>query len=317
MTSIRGTCRSRTGPARTGSLYWTKSGWRARLRVDVDGVTVQKSFDLGTRDRQVARIKLRLLAKRQTEPAGDASEPTHSARPETFQEAAERVVDESSITTKKARLDRLRRHVFSAFGDKLVTEVVAGDVREVLSELASAGASKETCLKIRNDVSSVLGELWRADMLTENVTAKVRIPKHARSDRRERAVLGDDELIRYLAWQHPHEAKQGAVLERQTMACVSRMFARRRPVPSCSRCRRCCAPSSETGGSGRAGRRRASFSRSGAGTGRGSRRRAGARPRRSVATSPEPSGSSARRRPRTSEATVGLTFATGGRRFGR
>src|SRR5690606_20572399 len=58
----------------------------------------------------------------------------------------------------------------------------------------------------------------------ENVCRKVRLPKHAKVDRRERAVLSDDELVRYLSWQHPIEGQRGAVLERQTMACVSRMF---------------------------------------------------------------------------------------------
>ncbi len=39
---------------RKGSLYWTKSGWRARLTIDVDGVAVQESFDPETLDRAAA-----------------------------------------------------------------------------------------------------------------------------------------------------------------------------------------------------------------------------------------------------------------------
>ena len=46
------------GRPRKGSLYWTKSGWRARLTIDVDGVAVQKSFNLETHDKQAARVKL-------------------------------------------------------------------------------------------------------------------------------------------------------------------------------------------------------------------------------------------------------------------
>jgi hypothetical protein len=213
--------KTKGGRPRKGSLYWTKSGWRARIRVEIDGETVQRSFDLETTDKQVARIKLRRLVA-DYKPAAELA--AEAARVETFQEAAERVVGESTIRTKRARLDRLRMHAFPAFGLKPVTEVVAGDVRELLTALADAGASKETCVKIRNDVGAVLGELWRADMLAENVTAKVRIPKHATVDRRERAVLTDEELVRYLAWCHPSEKRQEAVRERQTMACVSRMF---------------------------------------------------------------------------------------------
>ena len=206
---------------RTGSLYWTKSGWRARLTVDVDGVSVQKSFDLETTDRAVARVKLRRLLR---ENATAAELEAEAPLLETFTEAAERIVGESVIRSKRTRLDRLRLHVYPAIGPKRVNEIVAGDIREILKKLADAGASKQTCVHMRNDVSAVLGELWRHDMLPENVCAKVQIPKNAKVDKRERAVLTDEELVAYLAWQHPSEKKQAAVLERQVMACVSRVF---------------------------------------------------------------------------------------------
>jgi integrase len=211
----------KTGPARKGSLYWTKSGWRARLRVDIDGATVQKSFDLETRDKQAARVKLRRLIR--DNPAVEELK-EEAARPETFKEAAKRVVDESGIRTTKARLDRLKLHAYPALGSKFVTEITAGDVRDVLQELANGGASRQQCLHVRNDVSAVLGELWRTEVLPENVCRKVRIPKNAKVDKRERAVLREDELVAYLGWQHPEAKKDKAVLERQTMACVSWFF---------------------------------------------------------------------------------------------
>lgn len=215
---------ARGGRPRRGSLYWTKSGWRARLTIEVDGEAVQKSFDLETTDRAVARIKLRRLAKQYASPVEQLEE--DAARVETFEEAAERIVDESTIRTKDARLARLKLHVFPALASKPVTEIVAGDVREVLKELADAGASKQQCIHVRNDISAVLGDLWRADMLPDNVAArgKVRIPKNAKVDKRERSVLTDNELLHYLAWQHPVETKRPAVLERQTMAATSRVF---------------------------------------------------------------------------------------------
>lgn len=52
----------------------------------------------------------------------------------------------------------------------------------------------------------------------------MRVPKAAAGDTWERAVLTDEELLRYLTWTHPSEKLRAAVLERQTMACVSRMF---------------------------------------------------------------------------------------------
>src|SRR5690606_34645637 len=154
------------GRPRTGSLYWTKSGWRARLTVEVDGVAVQKSFDLETTDRAVAKIKLRRLAKANQPAPSLASE---AKQLETFEEAAERIVGESAIRSKGTRLERLRLHVFPRLRGKRVNEITAGDVREILHELADAGAAKQTCLHVRNDISAVLGELWRSDMLPENV----------------------------------------------------------------------------------------------------------------------------------------------------
>jgi integrase len=209
------------GPERKGSLYWTKSGWRARLRVDVDGEVIHKSFDLDTHDKQVARIKLRKLVK-QNKPPVELE--TEAKALETFMEAAERIVNESVIQTKGARLGRLRLHAFPALGSKRVNEITAGDVRELLNDYADKGASKQSCIHLRNDISAVLGELWRNDMLPEKICAKVRIPKQAKVDNRERAVLREDELVLYLAWSHPEAKKQPAVLERQTAACVSWFF---------------------------------------------------------------------------------------------
>src|SRR5690349_19962703 len=145
--ATRASTSRRGGRPRKGSLYWTKSGWRARLTVDVDGVPVQKTFKLETSDRQAARVKLRRLVKHHA--GGGAAEADQEAsRAETFTEASERIVGESSIRTKKARLDRLKMHAFPAFGPKLVTDITAGDLRDVLKGMAGDGASKETCIKI-------------------------------------------------------------------------------------------------------------------------------------------------------------------------
>jgi hypothetical protein len=70
-----------------------------------------------------------------------------------------------------------------------VDTIVAGDIRDILQALADAGSTKQTCQHVRNDISALLGEFWRLDMLPENVCKKVRIPKSAKADRRERGVL--------------------------------------------------------------------------------------------------------------------------------
>src|SRR5262245_19224508 len=98
--------------ARTGSLYLTKSGRRGRVTIDVDAVPVQKSFDLETHDKAAARVKLRRLSAMHTPTAAEAK------RAETFEEASRRIVGASPIASKRARLDRLVRYAFPAFGAK-------------------------------------------------------------------------------------------------------------------------------------------------------------------------------------------------------
>jgi len=61
------------------------------------------------------------------------------------------------------------------------------------------------------------------EIIASSPVARVRIPK-AKIDRRERAVLTDTELAIYLAWAHPLKHHQLAVLERQTMSALARMF---------------------------------------------------------------------------------------------
>nr|PZN27485.1 MAG: hypothetical protein DIU78_04970 [Pseudomonadota bacterium] len=111
---------SGTRPKPLGTRTVSSASWRAR----------------------VAKIKLRRLVNA-NQPADVLAQ--EAVRVETFEAAAERIVNASAIRTKKPRLDRLRRHVFPVIGSKPVTESVAGDVREILETLASAGASKETC----------------------------------------------------------------------------------------------------------------------------------------------------------------------------
>ena len=53
---------------RRGSLYWTASGWRARLRLEEHGETVQRSFNLETRDKAEARARMRRLIRNKTTP---------------------------------------------------------------------------------------------------------------------------------------------------------------------------------------------------------------------------------------------------------
>jgi hypothetical protein len=64
----------RRGPKRSGSLYWTKTGWRARIRIQVDGESVRQSVDLETSSKAAARIKLKRLVAQNPAPAQLATE---------------------------------------------------------------------------------------------------------------------------------------------------------------------------------------------------------------------------------------------------
>ncbi len=221
----------RVGRPRKGSLYWTQSGWRARMTVDVDGVEVRKSYDLGTRDKYAARVKLRRLVQSAV-PDDPASE---AKRTETFEEAACRVLEKqrsAGLATWKDRQRRLSYYVLPHLAGTRCEEIRASHVRELLDVVRRLGKSRQTMIHIKNDISIVLGELWREELIPENVCSRVVVPEAlpAATERakKERAVLTDEELVRYLAWQHPEEHQRMAVLERQTMACVARMFGGQR-----------------------------------------------------------------------------------------
>src|SRR5690606_7861163 len=108
-----------------------------------------------------------------------------------------------------------------ALGPMLPASIRAAHVRSVLEEARDKGKSRQTLTHIKNDISAVLGSLWRDELLPENVCARVRVPEAlpevTEQSKKERAVLTDAELAVYLAWVHPDERYRGAALERQVM----------------------------------------------------------------------------------------------------
>jgi len=230
---------------RTGSLYWAKSGWRARLTVDVDGERVQKSFDLGTTDKSVARRKLKRLQAERTEQEVVLAPGAVPAKPETFREAAVRVVDAQVLSEaeRKSRTARLGRYVYPEIGPMLLREqrgknpdgtpyfvdlIRPAHLTALLETARDQGKSRQTLVHIRKDLSTIFGVLRREEVIRVNPVELVAVPELlpavAEASAKERAVLDDVELARYLAWQHPDETFQMATLERQVMACVCRMF---------------------------------------------------------------------------------------------
>jgi integrase len=209
-----------------GQLIWVNgAGWAGRFYATVEGERVRVYRVLCTKNKPVARRKLaKLIAE------GNVSQ-AEARRPETFEEAARRILDEqkaSGLKTWKARRQRYESYVFPSLGSCAPADVRAADVRAVLEAVRDAGKARQMMIHVKNDISAVLGTLWRAEQLAENVCARVLVPqalqRATERTKKERAVLTDNELVQYLGWQHPDERFQGATLERQTMACVARMF---------------------------------------------------------------------------------------------
>ncbi len=202
------------GRSRTGQLVWRKRGWAARFWTVIDGERVRVQRDLETSNKAVARRKLaRLLESENPTPA-------EAARSETFAEAAKRIVQkqkDEGLRTWKERWRRLERFAFPEFGNLDPREIRPAHVREVLEGAAGLGRSRSTVHQLKVDVSSVLGELWRDEVLPENVAARVRIPKSARVDGRDRVILTDEEFARFMACRDVDG-------ELHTMALVSRCY---------------------------------------------------------------------------------------------
>lgn len=186
-----------------GQLFMKEGrGWYGRFYATVEGERVRVCRALNTQNKAIARRKLaRLIAE------GNVA-PEEAQRAETFEEAARRVVDaqrDAGMVTWKDRLYRLTAHAFPALGKMLPAQLKAVHVRDVLTEARDGGMAHETLKHLRGDVSKVLDDLWRAEELPENVVDRVEVPEALPSAvaeaKKERAVLEDDELVRYLAWE--------------------------------------------------------------------------------------------------------------------
>jgi integrase len=182
---------------------------------------------LGTDSKQVARAKLARLLTEEL-PASEAG------RGELFQEAAHRVADAQSTAGRrswKGELARLEQHVLPILGPMPAKAIRARHINELLQAVTvtdrrtgkQTAPSRQTLKNILSDITVILDDLWRAETLPENVARRVRLPQNKRQAK-ERAVLTDEELAIYLQWEHPDELARVAVLQRQTMACISRLF---------------------------------------------------------------------------------------------
>ncbi len=213
----------------TGTLIWTKAGWAARIPVVVgyvDGKPVKEKrwFPLGTANKTLARRKLAKLvadAERGIVPTAETA-----ARAEPFGDAAERVHEarvSDGVVGAKDEIARLKAYA-TAIWDAEVTKIPTTDLNTVLDDCKAAGKSRQTVTHLKQDLRNVFAALVREGAVDANPADGVTMPKFPEAVRKERAVLTDQELAVYLAWEHPEREWRNGVLERQTMACIARMF---------------------------------------------------------------------------------------------
>jgi integrase len=214
------------GRPRKGALQFRTRTWYAVLTIDVDGETVRKWVNLETDNKAVARRKLaRLVAQHSTTTSLDVVEQAAKA-PETYAELAERVAQlrrAEGIADVDSEDGRERLWVIPEIGRLPVAGIKATHISAIYERAKTEGKSLAHLRNLRTVMHSRFKLALAEDMIATNPVSRALMPK-MRVDRRERAVLTDDELVRYLGWQHPQEHHQIGVLERQTMSALARIF---------------------------------------------------------------------------------------------
>lgn len=208
--------------ARTGQLIWRKGWAYARVTTVIHGEKVRVCKALGTQNPLAAKRKLEKLNAADN-PAGE-----DARRPETFTEAAERIYAQRATDGKRyAREDlaALRKHAMPVIGPMSVVSIEPSDINSVLDRVKDVGLSRQSVQNLKQKISNVFAKLRREPGgVKVNPVEESTMPDFPKAVTKERAVLTDSEFAIYLAWQHPKKGFQDAARERQTMACVARMF---------------------------------------------------------------------------------------------
>lgn len=170
----------------SGQIFFVRKSYSLRFWTVIDGRRVRKCVSLGTDDRAIAQTRADRLLR--------GASPDTARAPETFEQAARRVVAAQAIATAGERLSRLERWAFPTFGALAVTSVRPSHIRAALARAVQDGRSRTTVQHLRDDVSTILHALWQDELVSENWALRCEVPKGARVDRRPRVVLTDEEF---------------------------------------------------------------------------------------------------------------------------
>lgn len=202
-----------------------KIEWRPRMRSWVGRIKYWDSeaekwtrtpvTDLGTDDEGQAQERYDRWLETGVLPSAGSTE--------TFASAALRVVEKfgESDKSRRERIQRLVDYALPKMGHVALGELEMHHVATALDAMAAKGMSAATVLKLRGDISKVLGYLERKGVIARNVALGCDISEDAEEDDRERIVLTDEEYLRF--WK-----ARGFETELDMMVLFSRCLAAHR-----------------------------------------------------------------------------------------
>jgi integrase len=210
------------GRKRTGSLQFRSGSWYAvTTSRNAEGKPVRKWTNLHTGHKSTAK---RLMARLLDAPAEQL--PAVLERPETYEELADRVAKrrrESGVEDTRSEELRERIDILPTLGVMAIRDITPDDVESIYDSAKERGKSLSHLRSLRQVMRSRFTVALRESLITVMPTDTAEMPR-VKVDNRERAVLTDSELQKYLSWQHPDPNYQLGVLERQTMSVLARMF---------------------------------------------------------------------------------------------
>lgn len=181
-----------------------KPKWRSRANTwvarvwEADG-SCSGWVDLGTNNRELAHETYERWLLTGERPESDRGK-------ESFGKAAERIIDQAAkdgdITPKLAqdRRTRLRKYALPSLGHLEVARILPHHIASVLDGMSrSHEKGAGTLLKLRSDISQILGQLRREGAVEVNHARGAELPKRARRDTRERVRMTDAQLLRFQA----------------------------------------------------------------------------------------------------------------------
>ena len=213
------------GRRRTGSLEWRGGTWCARVTVSIDGVAMRQWVRLETDSKAVARRKMARVVAQQNAPSAEQVAEL-AARAETYAELSKRIAEQrraEGLAGCRSEESTESVWVIPEVGHLAIGSIRPEHIAGIYENARKSGKSLSLIRNLRTVMQSRFNSAVEDEIIASSPVDRVRIPK-AKIDWRERAVLTDTELAIYLAWIHPLKHHQLAVLERQTMSALARMF---------------------------------------------------------------------------------------------